>query len=233
MHLEYFLKQQLIILSDQVKHPEDLWMYCSEENPTSSLVHWWEGPGKPLLRWVEALESLPLIDSLQLLYYDLDTLKKFFENHFEYVEAAGAIVAIKNQDYFLAIYRRGFWDLPKGKMEKGEDPEECALREVMEETGVKISNNNAIPLTTTKHLFRQQGRWHIKKTHWFVFEVDSALPTKPESREGIKEARWLSLTEWKHRRKRSYLSVCHVVSQFIQRKLSHNEKKPIKYPSIR
>ncbi len=228
MYLEYFLKQQLIILSEQVKYPEDLWMYCSERHPLSFITHWWEGPGKPLLKWVEALESLPQIDSLQLLYYDLDTLKKFFENHFEYIEAAGAIVAIKNQDYFLAIYRRGFWDLPKGKMEKGEDPVECAIREVEEETGVKVSISRAIPLTTTKHLFRQLGKWHIKKTHWFVFEVDSARPTKPESREGIKEARWLSMAEWKHRRKRSYLSVCHVISQFTKRYLKQDERRIIK-----
>lgn len=70
-----------------------------------------------------------------LLHADLERLKQLFFKQFVVIEAAGGIVQNTNKE-LLFIYRLGKWDLPKGKMEKGEHPDECALREVTEETGV-------------------------------------------------------------------------------------------------
>ncbi len=215
MYHEYFLKQQLITLSELPLRPSLLNDYCREKPPSTFLQYWWEGPGKPLLPWVELLEALPPVQCLQFIYHDLDRLKTFFENHFTIVDAAGAIVYAPPQNYILFIFRRGVWDLPKGKLEEGEDPMECARREVEEETGVRVTGPGE-PLLTTRHLFKQMGRWHIKRTRWFVFKVDEPQPTRPEEREGIEEARWLSLTEWSHRRRQSYLSVCKVLYTFEQ-----------------
>lgn len=41
-------------------------------------------------------------------------------------------------------YIRGFWDIPKGHIEKGETYIDCAKRELFEETGFKIPNGSAI-----------------------------------------------------------------------------------------
>jgi 8-oxo-dGTP pyrophosphatase MutT (NUDIX family) len=51
------------------------------------------------------------------------------------IKAGGGIV-VNEQNEVLLIYRRGKWDLPKGKLDDGETIEECALREVKEETGL-------------------------------------------------------------------------------------------------
>ncbi|QQS63451.1 MAG: NUDIX domain-containing protein [Chitinophagaceae bacterium] len=59
----------------------------------------------------------------------------FFRN-FKIVEAAGGIVQNENKE-ILFIYRRNKWDLPKGKIEKKELPENAAAREIEEETGIK------------------------------------------------------------------------------------------------
>ncbi len=41
--------------------------------------------------------------------------------------------------YLLLNYRRGYWDLPKGKLEKGETNKQAAIRELKEETGLEAS----------------------------------------------------------------------------------------------
>ena len=70
-----------------------------------------------------------------LLHKDLDELKKDFFKQFDLIEAAGGIVQ-NDQNQMLFIYRLHKWDLPKGKVEKGENFEQAAIREVEEETGV-------------------------------------------------------------------------------------------------
>ena len=65
---------------------------------------------------------------------DLEKLKKAFFKHFTHIEAAGGIVENEKKE-LLFIYRLGKWDLPKGKVEKGESIAETAVREVEEETG--------------------------------------------------------------------------------------------------
>ena len=57
-----------------------------------------------------------------------------FAGQFIVIEAAGGIVKNKRGDYLL-IYRHDTWDLPKGKIDPGETPDEAALREVRENRG--------------------------------------------------------------------------------------------------
>src|SRR5438034_5163464 len=63
---------------------------------------------------------------------DLDELKKIFLKKFSLVVAAGGIVKNENAEV-LMIFRRGRWDFPKGKLDRGEKLEDCAVREVEEE----------------------------------------------------------------------------------------------------
>ncbi len=57
---------------------------------------------------------------------DLEKLKETFFKNFKVIEAAGGIVQNEKKD-ILFIYRLGKWDLPKGKIEKGEKEEACAV----------------------------------------------------------------------------------------------------------
>ena len=53
------------------------------------------------------------------------------------IKAGGGLV-LNPRNEILMIFRRGFWDLPKGKLDDGETIMECAIREVMEETGLPV-----------------------------------------------------------------------------------------------
>src|SRR5574344_735274 len=57
----------------------------------------------------------------------------------------------------LMIFRRGVWDLPKGKQEPGEDTKTCAIREVQEETLVSdLTANNLICITHHCYIFQEK-----------------------------------------------------------------------------
>ena len=96
---------------------------------------------------------------------DLEKLKAAFFKNFKLVEAAGGIVQ-NNEKEILFIYRLGKWDLPKGKIEKGEMAEDCATREVTEETGMQ---HLTIKKETGKtyHVYDEFGKHFLKISHWF------------------------------------------------------------------
>ena len=114
-----------------------------------------------------------------------------FQKAFKTVRAGGGLVR-NAKGQFLLIFRRGHWDLPKGKVDNGEDIQTCALREVQEETGVsglKIVKK----LPKTYHLFSNaNGEIILKKCHWFEMEIRDEQPLKPQLEEDITEAVWLS-----------------------------------------
>ena len=94
------------------------------------------------------------------LHHDLKELKKAVWKKFTVMQAAGGLVLNEKKE-LLFIRRRGFWDLPKGKLEAGEKLEDCAVREVEEETGLK----NVLldkPLVTTFHTYDESGKnWYV------------------------------------------------------------------------
>ena len=84
----------------------------------------------------EIIKKLKIHDEVFLYYPDKKKLLKEFKEKLVTIKATGGIVTNK-KNQILFIYRKGKWDLPKGKMEKNESKKESALREVIEETGVK------------------------------------------------------------------------------------------------
>src|SRR5690606_36319773 len=95
----------------------------------------------------------------------IKALKEGLGNSFDSIEAAGGVVS--NPDGgVLMIYRRGKWDLPKGKRDDGETVEDCAMREVMEETGLpELQLGDKI--CETYHVYEQGGTELLKTTHWY------------------------------------------------------------------
>ena len=89
----------------------------------------------------------------------------------------------------LFMFRRGKWDLPKGKLDPGETLEECALREVEEETGVGQLNIKKF-LLTTLHEYEELGKVIEKKTHWYYMQSNSYQPLVPQTEEDITELKW-------------------------------------------
>jgi 8-oxo-(d)GTP phosphatase len=132
-------------------------------------------------------------NGIYLYHAKEDKLWKHLLKTFSLVEAAGGLVEHQNGKV-LFIYRNHKWDLPKGKVEKNEILIDGAVREVMEETGVKdlIVKKN---LNNTFHLFSRNGKYKLKKTYWYLMTTSYEGPLEPQLEEGIAKAEWKTKKE--------------------------------------
>lgn len=109
--------------------------------------------------------------------------------------AAGGIIFIKEKSVLkiLLIYRNGFWDLPKGKLEKGESIPMCAAREVAEETGSEIPLIISY-LGTTYHEYKEKKKHFGKTTYWYSMIYPRTQNLLPQESEGIEKMEWVELS---------------------------------------
>ena len=125
-----------------------------------------------------------------ILYHtNLDELKKAVWKKFTVVLAAGGVVLDQHRNV-LFIFRKGKWDLPKGKLDDKESLETCALREVKEETGLK-EVRLVESLATTHHVYDESGKHILKETHWYLMNADGKQPLQPQVEEQIQEIKWV------------------------------------------
>lgn len=140
---------------------------------------------------------------------DLEELKKSFYKKFTIILAAGGLVQNEKKDVLL-IFRRGKWDLPKGKLDKKEKLEDCAIREVEEETG--LQNVQLIsPLTITYHTYHEGARFILKESHWYKMKVSGEQTLVPQTTEDIHEIKWVPPSGLEKFFKDSYPSVVDVL----------------------
>lgn len=129
-----------------------------------------------------------------ILYHtNFEALKKAIFKKFTITQAAGGLVLNPARE-ILFILRRGKWDLPKGKLDEGESLDQCAVREVMEETGlqhVKLVE----PLLVTYHTYDESGRHILKESHWFLMHCPTDQPLTPQEAEQITDIRWVPANE--------------------------------------
>lgn len=145
------------------------------------------------------------ISKAYLYYPDEKEILKKVKEKIPVKKAGGGLVYNKNGDV-LFIFRNGKWDLPKGGTEKGEEIEETSLREVEEETGVtglKISRK----LQKTYHVFKRNGTYRLKITHWFEMTTDFDGTPIPQANEGIEKVAWLNPSEIKQALNNSYENI--------------------------
>ncbi len=112
--------------------------------------------------------------------------------HYNHEVAAGGLV-VNDHNEVLLIFRRGCWDLPKGKLEEGEDWENAAKREVEEETGVRVKELGDL-LYSTFYTFQRKGRDTLKETRWYLMKGGDG-DLQPQQEEDIQEVRWVSRDE--------------------------------------
>ena len=134
-----------------------------------------------------------------------DKLWKKLLKIFSLVEAAGGLVEHQSGK-FLFIYRNDKWDLPKGRVEEKEILIDGAVREVMEETGVKdlIVKKN---LNHTYHLFSRNGKYKLKKTYWYLMTTSYDGILQPQFDEGIVKAEWKTKEEIPHLMENAYNNI--------------------------
>ncbi|MCR5709389.1 MAG: NUDIX domain-containing protein [Bacteroidales bacterium] len=112
-----------------------------------------------------------------------------FSSRFREIPAGGGLVGNRKGEYLL-ILRHNLWDLPKGKMEPGESMEECALREVEEETGLHGLTLGRL-ICVTHHTYTVFGENVLKHTWWYAMTDDREEPLIPQQEEDITEVRWV------------------------------------------
>ncbi|MGC4103311.1 NUDIX hydrolase [Ferruginibacter sp.] len=148
-----------------------------------------------------------------LWHEDLEQLKKVFFKHFTLIEAAGGIVQNTKKE-LLFIYRLDKWDLPKGKMEKGEKPDATAIREVEEETGVTGLTLKK-KVGETYHTYDAYGKHYLKVTYWYYMTCSATQHLVPQTEEDITAIKWVATKDIKQPMSNTYPSIKDILSVFF------------------
>lgn len=144
---------------------------------------------------------------------DVKILWNYFFQDYQPVLAAGGLV-INEEGKILFIYRNDKWDLPKGKIDAGEEVKTAALREVNEECGLK---NHTIKkhLIDTYHTYPIKNQIAIKTTSWFLMETKNEKFITPQLEEGITKVEWRKKEDWAELSKNSYGSIEEVMNEYL------------------
>lgn len=128
------------------------------------------------------------------------------------ITAAGGIVR-KGEEY-LFIKRFGKWDIPKGKLEKLEDPQLGAIREIKEECGI---SNPVVEkfICETYHTYREKNKSTLKKTYWYGMSYEGEEELVPQSEEGISKVKWFKKTKLDKVRSNTYESILEVMDAYF------------------
>ncbi len=141
----------------------------------------------------------------------LSELYKAFKKKFTLIMAGGGLVQNEKNEVLL-IFRRGKWDLPKGKLDKGESIEDCAIREVQEETGL-LNISLEGPLMTTYHTYHEGSRYILKESHWYRMKAMGDEKLIPQTEEDILEIKWVKPRDLKQYYSESFPSVVDVLKR--------------------
>lgn len=170
----------------------------------------------------EVIHKLQFTQTQGIYLYnnDLDVLWENFKKSFVLVYAAGGLV-INNQDEILLIKRNGYWDLPKGRVEIGENSQFTALREVEEECS--ISNLEIIEdLPVTYHIYQEKGVEKLKKTYWYIMKTNDVAQPSPQIEEGITEVIYININKIENCYPTMYLNIKDLIDYFLSNKFNPN-----------
>jgi 8-oxo-dGTP pyrophosphatase MutT (NUDIX family) len=158
-------------------------------------------------------------ERLYVVHSDVDALWAAFCSCFTVLEAAGGAIT-SPEGRLLLIRRLGKWDLPKGKAEAGETPEQTAVREVMEECGLADAPVVSGKLADTYHTYYLKGKHILKHTSWFDMRLASAVALRPQTSEDITQAVWGDAEQVAAALRDTYGSVGDVIQQWQARRVS-------------
>lgn len=132
---------------------------------------------------------------------------------------AGGGLVFNEKDELLMIFRRGFWDLPKGKLDAGETIEACAVREIKEETGLQeVTLGKFVSITRHDYFDKYIGKDVVKESHWYLMTSNSSNTLHPQTEEDITEIKWVSATDLHTYLANSYPSIVEIVNTYLDKK---------------
>ncbi len=171
------------------------------------------GKVKSLHQYIDLLEKSPEYKSVLIYSVHLENLVANFISLYKIIEAAGGIV-LNDKKEILVMYRRGSWDLPKGKIDAGETPEMAAVREVKEETGlVNVSIERFFKITY--HTYTQKGKRILKRTFWYLMHTtDTKL--SPQTEEDIEIVEFVEKYHFLDMRKEVYGNILELLQELEQ-----------------
>ncbi len=147
--------------------------------------------------------------SVMLVCIDKELCEERFTTLFKVVKAAGGVVF--KGDQMLLMFRRGVWDLPKGKLDDGESSKQGAAREVEEETGVRVKIEEKI--CTTWHTYSMNGNRILKRTKWYKMSLVDESRMAPQTDEDIEKLAWLDRKQAQIALTNSFSSIRYVMEQ--------------------
>lgn len=150
------------------------------------------GKKKMILNYIDLLNKVQT-NAVVLYTEDVDGLWNDFQSCFKVLEAAGGYVT-NPENNLLVFYRRGSWDMPKGKIDPGETPEQAAVREVQEETGL-VNIQLGEFLCHTYHTYPLKDKQILKTTWWYRMSTTDTEVT-PQTEEDIEQILWVNPRSW-------------------------------------
>jgi 8-oxo-dGTP pyrophosphatase MutT (NUDIX family) len=180
--------------------------------PGKNLQMTYRGKPKSLFQMIDLLEKSKKPLHAIVVAQDPKVLWRDYQTLYRRVNAGGGVV--ENDGQILCIYRRKIWDLPKGKLDPGEKYRQAALREVMEETGLKHIRIGR-KIGRTLHTFPTRGGGRILKvTRWYHMTTGHRKLVVQEE-EDIEDARWITPEEFLSGDYQMFLNIRHLITRFI------------------
>ncbi len=180
--------------------------------PTGSVADY--GDNRVYYRYQQSddLSQLPLwfekVDDIEALVIEADNPASAFTEFISSLKrevAAGGVIS-NDKGQTLLFFRRGAWDMPKGHQEPGESLEECALREVQEETGLTHIALGE-PICVTYHTYHRGGNFVLKESHWYRMTLTGREKVKVQTEEDIERASWCGPTRLPRLLRHAYPSI--------------------------
>ena len=169
---------------------------------------------KSVKSFFEAIETYnfekKIIVRCESLHTDFERVFKIYKK----ISAAGGIV--QRNKKILVIERLGKWDLPKGKIEKGEIPEVAAYREIEEECGI-TGHVLFEKISETYHTYVYNDKKVLKRNYWYYFLYSGSKKLIVQTEEDITDAKWLGLKELTEVKKNTYASIASVLKSWTKK----------------
>ena len=182
-----FVNDKLLVLTDKIEKETDFQLFLLDSVDIDKII-------------IKYFQNK--IERAFLYHPDEKEIMKKIKEKISTQKAGGGVV-FNPKGEVLFILRDGKWDLPKGGMEKKEEMEETAMREVEEETGVgqlKIVRK----LPKTYHIFKRNGEFKLKVTTWYEMKTTFEDKLLPQAEEGITAVAWLNKEQIKEAMKNTY-----------------------------
>jgi 8-oxo-dGTP pyrophosphatase MutT (NUDIX family) len=187
-------------------------VFCTQEELSEKGQHVRYFEGMQLKHVRPFLQGANLDEPVQISAIDPASAFQFFFDGYLKIPAAGGLV--RNADNELLLIKRyGMWDIPKGKVDRGENMEIACVREIEEECGIQ-KPVIARKLTETYHVMRYKERKALKHTYWFVLNYNGDDALVPAKEEGITSVKWKTFEFLLSIRGRTYGSINDVVDSY-------------------